>query len=342
MIFAVCFTNFGPYHLARLRALADPAARARRPADRLRGRRQRADVSVAASGTVATSRSSGSRCSPTASSRRSTPTDCRQAMCRALDRDRPDALGIVGYARPESMAAARWARPQRPAGDPDVREPGDRPAAALVEGADQDGGGCACSTRRWSAGRRAPRLPGRARDACRPDRPGLQRRRQRLLRDAAPTARARHPDGTARLARRPLFPDGLPVRAREEPGPADRGIRPISRAGDSPRLPGTWCSAATVPAGERGRAPRSTQSGSCSGHSPAGLSPGRCACLAGMLMPRRSCCRACRSPGAWSSTRPPPAACPCWSPTAPAASETLVPDPQGRPACDSTRSTSKK
>ena len=43
MTFAVCFTNFGPYHLARLRALAAQLARARRPVDRLRGRRQRAD-----------------------------------------------------------------------------------------------------------------------------------------------------------------------------------------------------------------------------------------------------------------------------------------------------------
>ena len=37
-------------------------------------------------------------------------------MVAALDRDRPDALGIVGYARPESMAAARWAQAARPAG----------------------------------------------------------------------------------------------------------------------------------------------------------------------------------------------------------------------------------
>ena len=28
MIFAVCFTNFGPYHLARLRSLAARLARA--------------------------------------------------------------------------------------------------------------------------------------------------------------------------------------------------------------------------------------------------------------------------------------------------------------------------
>ncbi len=31
-------------------------------------------------------------------------------MVEALDRDLPDALGLVGYSRPESMAAARWAR----------------------------------------------------------------------------------------------------------------------------------------------------------------------------------------------------------------------------------------
>ena len=34
-------------------------------------------------------------------------------MIRALDRDQPDALGVVGYSRPESMAAARWARRNR-------------------------------------------------------------------------------------------------------------------------------------------------------------------------------------------------------------------------------------
>ena len=36
--------------------------------------------------------------------------DCRRAIEEALERDRPDAVGAVGYARPESMAAARWAR----------------------------------------------------------------------------------------------------------------------------------------------------------------------------------------------------------------------------------------
>jgi glycosyltransferase involved in cell wall biosynthesis len=38
---------------------------------------------------------------------------CAEAMTEALDRDRPDALGVVGYARPESMAMARWARRNR-------------------------------------------------------------------------------------------------------------------------------------------------------------------------------------------------------------------------------------
>ncbi len=37
---------------------------------------------------------------------------CRQAMVVALDRDRPDALFVTGYSRPESTAAAKWARRQ--------------------------------------------------------------------------------------------------------------------------------------------------------------------------------------------------------------------------------------
>ena len=38
------------------------------------------------------------------------PSACRRAMVEALDKEQPDALGLVGYARPESIAAARWAR----------------------------------------------------------------------------------------------------------------------------------------------------------------------------------------------------------------------------------------
>lgn len=36
--------------------------------------------------------------------------ECRTAITTALDRDHPDAIGSVGYVRPESIAAAHWAR----------------------------------------------------------------------------------------------------------------------------------------------------------------------------------------------------------------------------------------
>ncbi len=113
MIFSLCFTNFGPYHLARLRALA---ARLQARGDRL--------IAYEVAGTE--------RTYPWARSRRDEPFEwvtlfpdrilesiepdaCRWAMIEVLEHDRPDALGIVGYARPESIAAARWAaRCRRP------------------------------------------------------------------------------------------------------------------------------------------------------------------------------------------------------------------------------------
>jgi glycosyltransferase involved in cell wall biosynthesis len=104
---SVCFTNFGPYHLARLRALASRlAARG----DRL--------IAYEVAGTERTSPWRRSRCDepfewitlfPERVLETIEPAECRWAMAEALDRDRPDVLGIVGYARPESIAAARWA-----------------------------------------------------------------------------------------------------------------------------------------------------------------------------------------------------------------------------------------
>jgi glycosyltransferase involved in cell wall biosynthesis len=108
MILAVCFTNFGPYHLARLRALA---ARLRQEGDCL----------------IAYEVASSERTYPWLRRQETepfdwitlfpdrvleslSPSECARTMTRALDRDLPDVLGIVGYARPESMAAARWAR----------------------------------------------------------------------------------------------------------------------------------------------------------------------------------------------------------------------------------------
>ncbi len=115
MLYATCFTNLGPYHLARLHALGS-ALRAR--GDRL----------------VAYELAGSERLYPWTSDREGeqpltattlfpgravedlTAADCRHAIAEALDRDRPDAVGAVGYVRPESLAMADWAaRNGRPA-----------------------------------------------------------------------------------------------------------------------------------------------------------------------------------------------------------------------------------
>lgn len=105
---AVGFTNFGPYHLARLRALAH--------------------LLEESGGRLIAYEMAGSQdLYPWQTPRADEPFDwitlfpgqalesvpafsCAHAMRRALDRDRPDAVGIVGYSRPESMAALGWAR----------------------------------------------------------------------------------------------------------------------------------------------------------------------------------------------------------------------------------------
>ncbi len=105
---SVCFTNFGPYHLARLRALA---IRLAETGDRL--------IAYEVAGTERTypwetARSQEPFQWVTLFPKRVLETtsrgECATAMRRALDRDQPDAVGIVGYARPESMAALNWAR----------------------------------------------------------------------------------------------------------------------------------------------------------------------------------------------------------------------------------------
>lgn len=105
---AISFTNFGPYHLARLRALAALLARS--------GRRLVAYETAGAQAIY-----------PWTTPREQEPFEwvtlfpdreledvsrsaCAQSMRQALDRDRPAALGVVGYARPESMAMLHWAR----------------------------------------------------------------------------------------------------------------------------------------------------------------------------------------------------------------------------------------
>ena len=108
MKLAITFTNFGPYHLARLRALASKLM-------------ARGDTLIAYE--VA----GNERRYPWLRSMADEPfewitlfpdrdleslskTACRRAIRDALDRDEPDVLGIVGYARPESMAMLGWAQ----------------------------------------------------------------------------------------------------------------------------------------------------------------------------------------------------------------------------------------
>lgn len=107
MRLAICFTNFGPYHLARLRAAADVLSR-----------RGDALIAYEVAGVE--------RLYPWQVEHRSEPftwttlfpgqaledlagLDCGMAIEEALERDRPDVVAAVGYARPESVAAARWA-----------------------------------------------------------------------------------------------------------------------------------------------------------------------------------------------------------------------------------------
>ena len=104
---AVCFTNFGPYHLARLGALSDRLERS--------GHRLLAIEVAGQERRYPWSRESGPRSfdRTTLFEGRALETipsaACARAMDRLLDVERPDALGIVGYSRPESMAALRWA-----------------------------------------------------------------------------------------------------------------------------------------------------------------------------------------------------------------------------------------
>ena len=176
---------------------------------------------------------------------------------------------IVGYARPESMAAARWARPQSPTGDLDVREPGHRPSSHVwwkelikkrrvrLFDAGLVGGGRHLD---YLAELGMPETVALGYNAV-----------DNAYFAAAPTPREdSRPNGIARC---PRFLDGLSVRARQEPGPADWSIRPVSAAFGHPQCVGPralrrWSR------GGRGRTAESTRAARI-GHSPARISPGR-------------------------------------------------------------------
>jgi glycosyltransferase involved in cell wall biosynthesis len=107
MTCAVLFNNLGPYHLARLRALA---ARLAETGGRL----------------IVYETAGRERRYPWQVGRTEEPFDwvtlfpgkavediggwvCARAICAALCRDRPDAVAIAGYARPECVEALGWA-----------------------------------------------------------------------------------------------------------------------------------------------------------------------------------------------------------------------------------------
>jgi len=111
MKFAVCFTNFGPYHLARLRALAGLLA--------TRGDQLIAYETAGDERTYPWERQAGEESFsrvvlfPNRTLEEIPAGACAEAITEALDRDQPDAVGVVGYVRPESLAMAHWARRAR-------------------------------------------------------------------------------------------------------------------------------------------------------------------------------------------------------------------------------------
>jgi glycosyltransferase involved in cell wall biosynthesis len=111
MRLAVSFTNFGPYHLARLRALGSLFARqggeliAIETARRERRYPWRAESDKEPFRWLTLFPDCAVEDVPNAA--------CARAMTQRLKREQPDAVGIVGYVRPESLAALRWARRRR-------------------------------------------------------------------------------------------------------------------------------------------------------------------------------------------------------------------------------------
>ncbi len=107
MKLAIAFTNFGPYHLARLRALGESLAsdNHRLVAHEIAGAERKYPWDIT------TGPQSFHRVTlfPDRPLEDLSTWECRAAMIEALDHDQPDVVAICGYARPESMAALGWA-----------------------------------------------------------------------------------------------------------------------------------------------------------------------------------------------------------------------------------------
>ena len=120
------FTNFGPYHLARLRTLASTALRSgiRLIAFEVAGAERRYPWRVSRQAEPFT----WLTLFPNRALETVPRSVCARAMALALIKHRPHALLIAGYSRPESLVALAWARYMgRPAVLMSDTQSGDRP-----------------------------------------------------------------------------------------------------------------------------------------------------------------------------------------------------------------------
>ena len=107
---AICFTNFGPYHIARLEALGTALAEqgGHLLAYEMAGTEEKYPWSI--TGPELSSHVRHFRLFPGRSLESLTARECRQAIASRLDQDQPTAIGAVGYVRPESLEMLRWAK----------------------------------------------------------------------------------------------------------------------------------------------------------------------------------------------------------------------------------------
>jgi glycosyltransferase involved in cell wall biosynthesis len=112
-VLAICFTNFGPYHHARLEALGTSlkSVGGELIAYELAGSEAKYPWESIDTGAEPPYRHV--RLFPNRTVESLNASECRRAMRSRLDLDQPTAIGAVGYVRPESLEMARWARANR-------------------------------------------------------------------------------------------------------------------------------------------------------------------------------------------------------------------------------------
>ncbi|MFO7640505.1 MAG: glycosyltransferase, partial [Candidatus Competibacteraceae bacterium] len=107
MMIAVIWARFGPYHLARLRGLADRGAAAGYAVVGLEIARQDHYAWDQQAGAEGFTRHT---VFPEARYDALTPRQIRRGVAQALDRIQPDAVTINGWSVPEARAALAWGR----------------------------------------------------------------------------------------------------------------------------------------------------------------------------------------------------------------------------------------